>query len=185
MQEMMRGQDQALRNVESMPGGSAALGRMFNDVLNPMQDAMGGQNPYQAAARQSDNNSNNNNENTSSDTAPNPWAANVTNNSNNNSSNNNQDLPQMSQGLQDAMRNHISQNPQLLGQMFGGQLGDMASNNPEAASRIGQLLTSPGLMGAMQKPEVQAAMRKIQEGFAVINREAPELARAMGMPDLS
>merc|ERR1712157_716303 len=146
---------------------------------------MGGQNPYQAAARQSDNNNSGNNENTSSDTAPNPWAANVTNNSNNNSSNNNQDLPQMSQGLQDAMRNHISQNPQLLGQMFGGQLGDMASSNPEAASRIGQLLTNPGLMGAMQKPEVQAAMRKIQEGFAVINREAPELARAMGMPDLS
>merc|ERR1719461_2099172 len=76
MQEMMRNQDQAMRNVESMPGGSAALGRMFNDVLNPMQDAMGGQNPYQAAARESDNNNNNNNNNNTTDTAPNPWAAN-------------------------------------------------------------------------------------------------------------
>merc|ERR1719245_1738240 len=148
----MRNQDQALRNVESMPGGSAALGRMFNDVLNPMQDAMGGQNPYQAAARQSDNN--NSNENATTDTAPNPWAANANSNTANNSNNNSRDLPQMSQGLQDAMRNHITQNPQLLSSMFGGQLGQVASDNPEAASRIGQLLTNPGLMSAMQKPEV-------------------------------
>lgn len=185
MQEMMRNQDQALRNVESMPGGSAALGRMFNDVLNPMQDAMGGQNPYQAAAASDSNNANNTG---SSETAPNPWAANTntsTNNAEANTTNTagNQGLPQMSQGLQDAMRNHMMQNPQLLTSMFGERM-NMATDNPEVANRVTSLLTNPSLINSMQKPEVRAALTKIQEGFAVINREAPELARAMGMPDM-
>lgn len=42
MQNMMRGQDLAMANIENMPGGFNALRRMYEDVQEPMMDALGG-----------------------------------------------------------------------------------------------------------------------------------------------
>mmetsp|Transcript_10060 Transcript_10060/g.17681 ORF Transcript_10060/g.17681 Transcript_10060/m.17681 type:complete len:438 (+) Transcript_10060:136-1449(+) len=39
MQEMMRNQDRALANIESLPGGYNALRRMYHDVQEPMMEA--------------------------------------------------------------------------------------------------------------------------------------------------
>ncbi|KAK3735016.1 hypothetical protein QZH41_010667 [Actinostola sp. cb2023] len=39
MQEMMRNQDRALSNLESLPGGFNALQRMYTDIQEPMMDA--------------------------------------------------------------------------------------------------------------------------------------------------
>ena len=39
MQEMMRNQDRALRNLESIPGGYNALRRMYTDIQEPMLSA--------------------------------------------------------------------------------------------------------------------------------------------------
>lgn len=39
-QEMMRNQDRALSNLESMPGGFNALQRMYSDVQEPLMDAV-------------------------------------------------------------------------------------------------------------------------------------------------
>jgi ubiquilin len=39
MQEMMRNQDRALANIESLPGGFNVLRRMYSDVHEPMLDA--------------------------------------------------------------------------------------------------------------------------------------------------
>lgn len=36
MQEMMRNQDRALSNLESVPGGYNALRRMYTDIQEPM-----------------------------------------------------------------------------------------------------------------------------------------------------
>lgn len=50
MQEMMRNQDRALSNLESMPGGFNALRRLYNDVQEPMmnaaQEGFGPSNPF-------------------------------------------------------------------------------------------------------------------------------------------
>lgn len=39
MQEMMRNQDRALSNLESVPGGYNALRRMYTDIQEPMLTA--------------------------------------------------------------------------------------------------------------------------------------------------
>jgi len=50
MQEMMRNQDRALSNLESMPGGFNALRRLYTDVQEPMmnaaQEGFGPSNPF-------------------------------------------------------------------------------------------------------------------------------------------
>ncbi|XP_074073519.1 ubiquilin-3 isoform X2 [Macrotis lagotis] len=79
MQEMMRSQDRALSNLESIPGGYNALRTMYTDVLDPMLNAVQehfGGNPFAAATSST----------TSSgcsqpsriencDPLPNPWAS--------------------------------------------------------------------------------------------------------------
>lgn len=39
MQEMVRNQDRALSNLESIPGGYSALRRMYTDIQEPMFSA--------------------------------------------------------------------------------------------------------------------------------------------------
>merc|ERR1712173_183559 len=56
---------------------------------------------------------------------------------------------------------------------------------PEAArSQMGRLFSNPEALQAMQRPAVREAMQQIQQGVATINREAPALARAMGIPEM-
>ncbi|XP_075238625.1 ubiquilin isoform X2 [Lycorma delicatula] len=78
LQELMRSQDRAMSNLESIPGGYNALQRMYRDIQEPMFNAASeqlGRNPYAV------------NENSSADIAnpqqgqenreplPNPWSA--------------------------------------------------------------------------------------------------------------
>ncbi|XP_072050623.1 ubiquilin-1-like [Amphiura filiformis] len=76
MQEMMRTQDRALSNLESIPGGYNALRRMYTDIQEPMlnaaQEQLGG-NPFaQLAGNQGETNEQQGRENT--EPLPNPWA---------------------------------------------------------------------------------------------------------------
>ncbi|XP_070806752.1 ubiquilin-4 isoform X2 [Pituophis catenifer annectens] len=57
MQEMMRNQDRALSNLESVPGGYNALRRMYTDIQEPMFSAAReqfGNNPFSALSGSSD-----------------------------------------------------------------------------------------------------------------------------------
>merc|ERR1719309_481797 len=57
MQEMMRNQDRAMSNLESIPGGQSALQRMYRDIQEPMLNAAQdqfGSNPFQALSRNND-----------------------------------------------------------------------------------------------------------------------------------
>lgn len=84
LQEMMRNQDRAMNNMESMPGGFDALRRMYSEfqepLMNAFQDQLGA-NLFSPQAA-SDTNANNNNNNSNSepqrtenrDPLPNPWA---------------------------------------------------------------------------------------------------------------
>ncbi|XP_022099681.1 ubiquilin-1-like [Acanthaster planci] len=76
MQEMMRSQDRALSNLESIPGGYNALRRMYTDIQEPMlnaaQEQLGG-NPFAALRNSSqDTSAQQGRENT--EPLPNPWA---------------------------------------------------------------------------------------------------------------
>merc|ERR550539_1700073 len=82
LQELMRNQDRAMSNLESIPGGQSALQRMYRDIQEPMlnaaQEQFGGANPYQSAGSGTAGNAGQGGQqsNASGETAapvPNPW----------------------------------------------------------------------------------------------------------------
>ncbi|XP_051005522.1 ubiquilin-3 [Acomys russatus] len=77
MQEMMRSQDRALNNLESIPGGYNVLRTMYTDIMDPMlnavQEQFGG-NPFAAATTASATTVNSQPSRTENcDPLPNPW----------------------------------------------------------------------------------------------------------------
>ena len=113
MRQMRQDHDAAMRNINSIPGGSAALERMHQDIIQPMEEAMQPESQFSGAANAGNGNNNSSNQDTS--TAPNPWAAPATNTNTagNNTNASGTGMPQMSAGLQAAMRRHIENNPNL------------------------------------------------------------------------
>ncbi|XP_028627802.1 ubiquilin-1 isoform X2 [Grammomys surdaster] len=78
MQEMMRNQDRALSNLESIPGGYNALRRMYTDIQEPMlnaaQEQFGG-NPFASLVSSSSSTEGTQPSRTENrDPLPNPWA---------------------------------------------------------------------------------------------------------------
>nr|XP_021509965.1 ubiquilin-1 isoform X1 [Meriones unguiculatus] len=78
MQEMMRNQDRALSNLESIPGGYNALRRMYTDIQEPMlnaaQEQFGG-NPFASLVSSSSSTEGSQPSRTENrDPLPNPWA---------------------------------------------------------------------------------------------------------------
>ncbi|KAJ1206697.1 hypothetical protein NDU88_002098 [Pleurodeles waltl] len=77
MQEMMRNQDRALSNLESIPGGYNALRRMYTDIQEPMlnaaQEQFGG-NPFASLVSNATNLANQPSRTENRDPLPNPWA---------------------------------------------------------------------------------------------------------------
>ncbi|XP_014285132.1 ubiquilin-1 [Halyomorpha halys] len=85
LQELMRTQDRAMSNLESIPGGYSALHRMYRDIQEPMLNAASeqfGVNPFSnlvsgsAGGADSVNNPQQGQENV--EPLPNPWSANST-----------------------------------------------------------------------------------------------------------
>jgi len=80
MQNMMRNQDLAMSQIENMPGGYAALRRMYEDVQAPMLDAMSGGGGGNESGSGGNDNANEGNGGDGTDGAsnramPNPWGA--------------------------------------------------------------------------------------------------------------
>uniref|UniRef100_A0A8D0GAE4 Ubiquilin 1 n=1 Tax=Sphenodon punctatus TaxID=8508 RepID=A0A8D0GAE4_SPHPU len=78
MQEMMRNQDRALSNLESIPGGYNALRRMYTDIQEPMlnaaQEQFGG-NPFASLVSNQTSSGDSQPARTENrDPLPNPWA---------------------------------------------------------------------------------------------------------------
>ncbi|KAJ8267864.1 hypothetical protein COCON_G00130360 [Conger conger] len=76
MQEMMRNQDRALSNLESIPGGYNALRRMYTDIQEPMFSAAReqfGNNPFSALGGNSDGSGVQPSRTENREPLPNPW----------------------------------------------------------------------------------------------------------------
>ncbi|XP_015675339.1 ubiquilin-4 [Protobothrops mucrosquamatus] len=76
MQEMMRNQDRALSNLESVPGGYSALRRMYTDIQEPMFSAAReqfGNNPFSALTGSSDTPNSEPLRTENREPLPNPW----------------------------------------------------------------------------------------------------------------
>ncbi|KAM5184641.1 ubiquilin-3 [Callospermophilus lateralis] len=79
MQEMMRSQDRALSNLESIPGGYNVLRTMYTDIMDPMlnavQEQFGG-NPFATTTTTNSTSSSNQPSRTENcDPLPNPWTS--------------------------------------------------------------------------------------------------------------
>ncbi|XP_027013467.1 ubiquilin-4 [Tachysurus fulvidraco] len=76
MQEMMRNQDRALSNLESIPGGYNALRRMYTDIQEPMFSAAReqfGNNPFSALGGNTDGSGAQPSRTENREPLPNPW----------------------------------------------------------------------------------------------------------------
>ncbi|XP_036036438.1 ubiquilin-3 [Onychomys torridus] len=78
MQEMMRSQDRALSNLESIPGGYNVLRTMYTDIMDPMlnavQEQFGG-NPFASTTASATTTSSQPSRTENCDPLPNPWTS--------------------------------------------------------------------------------------------------------------
>lgn len=150
MQELMRQQDRVMSNLESMPGGSSALHRMYRDVHEPMmnaaQETIAG-NPFAALSSSGSNSTSNTQqgrENT--DPLPNPWGGSSTGSSTGTSTGTS------------------------TGGTGGSPAGGQIFNTPGMQSLLSQMTQNPQLMqNMMQAPYTQAMLQSFQAN--------PELAQ--------
>lgn len=155
LQELMRSQDRAMSNLESIPGGFNALQRMYRDVQEPMMDAaFGNQNPFASLVGQNNSGAPNALQGTENNQPlPNPWAPASTQSSSSPSSpspatTTSSTAPTSAASMQDmfgsrgmqSLMQQMTQNPQLMENMLQApymqSMLQSMSANPEMANQI-------------------------------------------------
>ncbi|XP_030003056.1 ubiquilin-4 [Sphaeramia orbicularis] len=161
MQEMMRNQDRALSNLESIPGGYNALRRMYTDIQEPMFSAAReqfGSNPFSALGGGSDSGAQpSRTENR--EPLPNPWGP--PNSSNPTESGGTTGSTSTTGGTNPTVSNPLGINP--------GSLGNGMFNSPGMQSLMQQISENPQLMQNMLSAPY---MRNMMQSLA----QNPELA---------
>ncbi|KAJ3609106.1 hypothetical protein NHX12_023632 [Muraenolepis orangiensis] len=205
MQEMMRNQDRALSNLESIPGGYNALRRMYTDIQEPMFSAAReqfGNNPFSALGGTNDSGVQpSRTENR--EPLPNPWgppsATNPAESSGGTAGGpgpNPGTIPSVSNplgvnagnlgngmfnspGMQSLMQ-QISDNPQLMQNMLSApymrSMMQSLSQNPELASQV--LMNNPLFAG---NPQLQEQFRSHMPVF-LQQMQNPEALSVMTNP---
>nr|XP_022332282.1 ubiquilin-1-like [Crassostrea virginica] len=154
LQELMRSQDRAMSNLESIPGGFNALQRMYRDVQEPMMDAaFGNQNPFASLVSSQNSTGGSNTQQGTENTQPlpNPWAPaspSPRSNSSSPATTSTTTAPSStaspqemfgSRGMQSLMQ-QMMQNPQLMENMLQAPymqaMLQSMSANPEMANQI-------------------------------------------------
>ncbi|XP_077077656.1 ubiquilin-4 isoform X2 [Siphateles boraxobius] len=185
MQEMMRNQDRALSNLESIPGGYNALRRMYTDIQEPMFSAAReqfGNNPFSALGGNAENSGVQPSRTENREPLPNPWGPPDTNSTTTTSgtattasSTTSSTTPSVSNplgisssslgngmfnspGMQSLMQ-QISENPQLMQNMLSAPymrtMMQSLAQNPDVASQV--LMNNPLFAG---NPQLQDQMRQ-------------------------
>ncbi|KAG7317985.1 hypothetical protein KOW79_019020 [Hemibagrus wyckioides] len=184
MQEMMRNQDRALSNLESIPGGYNALRRMYTDIQEPMFSAAReqfGNNPFSALGGNADSSGGQPSRTENREPLPNPWgppetssSGTATSSTSTTSSTTTTTTPSVSNplginsaslgsgifnspGMQSLMQ-QISENPQLMQNMLSApymrSMMQSLAQNPDVASQV--LMNNPLFAG---NPQLQEQMR--------------------------
>ncbi|KAL4630121.1 ubiquilin-1 isoform X1 [Arapaima gigas] len=198
MQEMMRNQDRALSNLESIPGGYNALRRMYTDIQEPMlnaaQEQFGG-NPFASLVSNSSGGSQpSRTENR--DPLPNPWAPPTSSSSSippatstTPTATSGSTAPSLGStlgagmfstpGMQSLLQ-QITDNPQLMQNMLSAPymrtLMNSLSQNPDLAAQM--ILNNPLFTG---NPQLQQQMRQQLPVF-LQQMQNPEMLSAMSNP---
>uniref|UniRef100_A0A8C5QBX7 Ubiquilin 4 n=1 Tax=Leptobrachium leishanense TaxID=445787 RepID=A0A8C5QBX7_9ANUR len=181
MQEMMRNQDRALSNLESIPGGYNALRRMYTDIQEPMFSAAReqfGSNPFSASGS-SDGSASQPLRTENREPLPNPWSPSAgpqsqTRGEGNSGTTSSQGTPTVSNPLginaanlstgsfsspeMQGLLQQISENPQLMQSMISApymrNMIQSLAQNPEFASQM--MVNIPIFNG---NPQLQEQLR--------------------------
>lgn len=212
LQELMRSQDRAMSNLESVPGGYSALQRIYRDIQEPMMNVASGfgGNPFAGLVdRGSSENPQAGQENR--DPLPNPWGGNSTTPSQNNSSTNPtppsnllntpamqslmqqmSDNPSLVEGMMNApyfrsMMESLSQDPNLAANLISQS--PVLQGNPALQEQMRnmmpqfmQQMQNPEVLSMMSNPQALNAILQIQQGMEQLRQVAPGLVGSMGVP---
>ncbi|KAJ7423231.1 Ubiquilin-1 [Pitangus sulphuratus] len=177
MQEMMRNQDRALSNLESIPGGYNALRRMYTDIqepiLNAAQEQFGG-NPFASLVSNASTGGDSQPSRTENrDPLPNPWAP----QSSSRTSTTNTSTSGESSGSSNAENSTSGTTGQSsTGPNLGPGLGAGMFNTPGMQSLLQQITENPQLMQNMlSAPYMRSMMQSLSQN--------PDLAVQMQNPD--
>ncbi|XP_032641888.1 ubiquilin-1 isoform X4 [Chelonoidis abingdonii] len=165
MQEMMRNQDRALSNLESIPGGYNALRRMYTDIQEPMlnaaQEQFGG-NPFASLVSNASSGGENQPSRTENrDPLPNPWAPQSSSqNSTSSSSNSGESGGSSSVGNSTT----TSTGPASTMPNLGPGVGAGMFNTPGMQSLLQQITENPQLMQNMlSAPYMRSMMQSLSQ----------------------
>ncbi|XP_062985449.1 ubiquilin-1 [Elgaria multicarinata webbii] len=172
MQEMMRNQDRALSNLESIPGGYNALRRMYTDIQEPMlnaaQEQFGG-NPFASLVSNSSGGDSQPSRTENRDPLPNPWAPQSSTQSSPNSGSNGGDS---GSGSNVGSSTTGSTGPSSTMPNLGPGLGAGMFNTPGMQSLLQQITENPQLMQNMlSAPYMRSMMQSLSQN--------PDLAAQM------
>ncbi|XP_063276437.1 ubiquilin-4 isoform X2 [Prinia subflava] len=206
MQEMMRNQDRALSNLESIPGGYNALRRMYTDIQEPMFSAAReqfGNNPFSSLTGNSDSSSSQPLRTENREPLPNPWSptppasqSQAPSSEGSTGSATTQGTPTVSNpfGLNAAsfgagmfnspemqgLLQQISENPQLMQNMISApymrSMMQTLAQNPDFAAQM----QNPDSLSILTNPRAMQALLQIQQGLQTLQTEAPGLVPSLG-----
>uniref|UniRef100_A0A914LA37 Ubiquilin n=1 Tax=Meloidogyne incognita TaxID=6306 RepID=A0A914LA37_MELIC len=201
--ELMRNHDQAIRNIQGIPGGEAALHRMYQEVQEPLMNSVlgdAGTGQYAANNTQAQNGSQNVSSRSqhagveNAEALPNPWSRVVNLPSQQNAEGTasagaaagaaGSPFAMMNTpGMQSLMRQVLSNSStveSLLSSANMQQFGQMIGN-PAMAEQMRSLMTNanPQLFQAMANPRVFTAMTQMHQAMQVLNEECPQLFSSM------
>ncbi|XP_068109628.1 ubiquilin-4 [Hyperolius riggenbachi] len=161
MQEMMRNQDRALSNLESIPGGYNALRRMYTDIQEPMFSAAReqfGSNPFSSAGG-SEGSASQPQRTENREPLPNPWNPNASPSSQ--TSNSEGNTSSTTATTTTSQSNSTVSNP------FGinaTSLGSGMFNSPEMQGLLQQISENPQLMQSMiSAPYMRSMMQTLAQ----------------------
>ncbi|XP_075345110.1 ubiquilin-1-like isoform X2 [Mycteria americana] len=164
MQEMMRNQDRALSNLESIPGGYNALRRMYTDIQEPMlnaaQEQFGG-NPFASLVSNASSGGDSQPSRTENrDPLPNPWAPQSSSQSSTSTSTSGESSGSSNVGNStSASTGQSSTIPNL-----GPGLGVGMFNTPGMQSLLQQITENPQLMQNMlSAPYMRSMMQSLSQ----------------------
>ena len=177
-QELMRNQDRAMSNLESIPGGQSALQRMYRDIQEPMLNAAQfGTNPFQALSGNNEGGSSTPSTGENADPLPNPWGVRnppgtTTSGSSGTTSTSSTSTPRStgpsgptaftSPGMQSLM-SQMADNPQLLQNMINApytqSMMQAMASNPDMSANI--VSANPLFAG---NPQLQVKNSNVNRG---------------------
>ena len=184
--EMMRNHDQAIRNLQGVPGGEAALQRLYQDIQEPLlNSANSGTNPFASTNDASAESRSQRAGVENAEALPNPWGGGSgrTAAGNDNSASTDTTGAGAAGGLGGGLGGmnmaNMMNNPALQSMM----------NSPEMQETMRSMMSNPEMMRTMMSPEMlQQARGLLGDGIGNtddIARMAEQMSGLMGNPDVA